>query len=701
MILLQYFLKLSVSLAVIYLFYYFILRRLTFYHHNRWYLSGYSLLCFFIALININPVLEKNQLLDNEIVKAFPTVNDLTADPGDPVVSANSQGWSLWHWMVLIFLLGFLLLVVRLVLQYISFCRIKNKAELLTDGPLKLYQVNKTIIPFSFGKSIFINQSQHEEQELKEIIHHEFVHVKQKHTIDIIWSELLCALNWFNPFAWLLRKAIRQNLEFIADNNVLESGMDKKQYQYLLLKVIGISQFSIANQFNFSSLKKRIAMMNKIKTARVQLIKSLFVLPVIAMLLLAFRSQMNNTVTARHETNNALDTLPKNVWIDNKVAISLHRSDKMDDEHRAFFTRHPEIELLHWKKDGSLQIYLTKERIEHYSPAEIEKAEAKYGKLPAVVEGSHAVGILIRDTVPEQTIPNDKGYLIDIKDNKGHCEVVVKDKGKKIVEKIDFLKWNASREKYEELYGEIPAVPVVPVTATMVNSELAIPVEGVSLAPVTVIGLSQNSVPSKISAASIPTEVRTVSGVALTANTPVEFREVVVSGHPLTAKTPVEFREVVVSDRPLTANTPIEGREVVVSGHPLTTNTPVEAREVVVSGQPLTAHAPAQQAIPVETVIDAVETGEKIMELKIYRSTKKADLDKLISQAKANGLELVFDEIKYNEKDQLVTISGELKKGDGKVNFNASDFVVVRLLLFKKDGILSMKVIISEKGEIS
>jgi hypothetical protein len=638
----------------------------------------------------------KNQLLDNKIVKAFPTVNDLTASPGDPVVSAR-QGWSLWNWMMLIFLVGFLLLVVRLILQYISFCRIKNKAELLTDGSLKLYQVNKSIIPFSFGNSIFINRAQHEEQELQEIIRHEFVHVKQKHTIDIIWSELLCALNWFNPFAWLLRKAIRQNLEFIADNNVLANGMDKKQYQYLLLKVIGISQFSIANQFNFSSLKKRIAMMNKIKTARVQLIKSLFVLPIIAMLLLAFRSQMSMVAKTRHEAANALDTLPKNIIIDRNVDISLHRSDRMDEEHRAFFTRHPDLQLLHWKKDGSFEMYFTKDRVEHYSPAEIKKAEAKYGKLPLVAEGSHAVAFLIRDTVPEQTVPNEKGYLIDIKDNKGQCEVVIKNKDKNVVEKIDLLKWNASRETYEELYGEIPAVSVIPVTATMINAELSLPVGEVSLEPVTVVGLSQNSDLSKISTAVVPTEVRVVSGVALTANTPSKIS---------TANIPTEVRTV--TGVALTASTPskISGANMptelrTVTGVALTENKPVELQEVVVSGQPITVHATSEQVVPVERVIDRVGVGEKIMELKIYRSSKKADLDKLINDAKTQGVELRFDDVKYNEKGQLIAISGEMKKGDEKSNFHASDFMVVRLIVSKYEGRFMIDIIVSSKGEIS
>jgi len=662
MILLQYFLKLSVGLAMIYLFYHFILRRLTFYHHNRWYLAGYSLLCFFIAMININPLLERNQLLDNKLVNAFPIMHDLAADPDNAVIATNSQ-WSIWNLMMLTFFLGFLLLMVRLIVQYISFRLIKNKAELLSDGSMKLYHVNKTIIPFSFGNSIFINQSQHKEAELKEIIRHEFVHVKQKHTIDIIWSELLCALNWYNPFAWLIRKAIRQNLEFIADNNVLQSGMDKKQYQYLLLKVIGISQFSIANQFNFSSLKKRIAMMNKIKTAKVQLLKSLFILPVIAMLLLAFRGHMHDRVNAPVKTI-VLDTIPKS-----KVAdISLHRSDAMDEIHQAFFDRNPEVQLLHWKKDGSIEIYLTKERVEKYLPVEITKAEAKYGKLPVKVEGSHGETSLVYETVSDQTTPNEKGYLIEIKDKDGHSIVMIRDKDKKPVKEIDYLKWNGDRETYEETYGEIPASPVtalIAVTAplTVVTSGQPLTAEVAGTVPVIVIGNVQNTVVSKISTTNMATEVRVVPGIALITNTPIEAR--VVSGAALTASTPVEITEVAISNPPVT-----------------------------VKGLP-------QQVVPVETVIEGVPAGEKIMELKIYRSSKKADLDKLISEAKSNGIELGFDDVKYNDKGQLVLISGEMKQGDGKVNFNATDFAVVRLLLYKIDGKLSMKVVISDKGEVS
>ncbi|NII25011.1 TonB-dependent receptor plug domain-containing protein [Pseudoflavitalea sp. X16] len=285
----QYLLKLSISLAVVYLFYALVLRRLTFYTWNRWYLLGYSLLAFFIPFVNISPFLERGDWTNNQVVQLIPLVSNYQGAPATP--SGQPDGWTLF---LLLLIAGIVIMLIRLLVQYLSFRHIRRSSQLLSGDTVKIYQVDKNIIPFSFGRSIFINQHQHNEEELKEIIRHEFIHVKQRHTVDILWGELLCMLNWYNPFVWLIRKAIRQNLEFIADHKVLEAGLDRKQYQYLLLKVVGAPAFAIASQFNFSSLKKRIAMMNKMRSAKIHLIKFLFVLPLVTILLLAFRNAAIN-----------------------------------------------------------------------------------------------------------------------------------------------------------------------------------------------------------------------------------------------------------------------------------------------------------------------------------------------------------------------------------------------------------------------
>lgn len=363
-----YLLKLSVSLAVVFLFYQLVLRRLTFYTWNRWYLLGYSLLCFFIPLIDITPALHQNELSDNNMVEWIPLLYSK---------SITSNSFTLWNILSILIITGMLVMTARLIIQLFSFRRMMKKAELIDNSAINLYQVNEPIIPFSFGNAVFINRHLHTEKELEEIIRHEFVHVKQHHSIDIIFSEILCLFNWFNPFAWLLRSAIRQNLEFLADRQVLENGVDKKQYQYLLLKVIGDNQFSIAQKFNFSSLKKRIAMMNKNKSAKMHLLRFLFLLPVLAVVLVSFRKEIGDTLIGKQKQVNGLP-------------------------------------------------------------------------------------VSVTDTVPEVTQPNSKGYIINVRDKKGECLLVIKNKSGVEVKRLLLTEWNKDADTYEAKYGEIPPPPPPP-----------------------------------------------------------------------------------------------------------------------------------------------------------------------------------------------------------------------------------------------
>ncbi|MFT3936022.1 MAG: M56 family metallopeptidase [Chitinophagaceae bacterium] len=294
---LQYLIKFSISLAVLFLFYRVVLRPLTFYQCNRFYLLGYSLLAFFIPFIDISawyPVSDSQQLNNFVLpINYSITSNNAAYFVNQPAIKLFWwQQLSSTQWLLIVFSLGALAMLGRLLMQYRSLYSIRRNAVLLdTQEGIQLYETNVKVSPFSFGNAIFFNRQLHTEEELGRIIQHEFVHVRQKHTIDLLTGELLCIVNWFNPFAWFIRYSIRQNLEFIADNKVLNNGLDRKEYQYLLLKAIGAPQYSMGNNFNFSNLKKRIIMMNKIKSSRIHLAKFLFVLPLMAVLFLAFRQK--------------------------------------------------------------------------------------------------------------------------------------------------------------------------------------------------------------------------------------------------------------------------------------------------------------------------------------------------------------------------------------------------------------------------
>ena len=511
---LYYLLKVSISLALVFLFYQLVLRRLTFYNWNRWFLLGYSVLSFIIPFFNISPVLEKNEWSGSQVINWVPVVHTQSVTD----IAGSESSLSFFDIAGLLLLSGMLLMFFRLLLQLLSFRKMMKKAACISDQGMKVYEVNDPIIPFSFGNSIFINRLQHTEAELQEIIRHEFVHIRQRHSIDMLWTELLCLLNWFNPFAWLLKKAIRQNLEFIADQEVLGYGIPKKEYQYLLLKVTGNNQYSIATPFNFSSLKKRIAMMNKLQSARVHLVRFLFILPLLAVLLLAFRSQWKSPLATEKEpgvfakfasivydkssgtplkavkvtdVNSGISALSDdNGYFEMQFDIAGKREIRFRLEKEGYsifesthvfddrFTKKsigivslwemrkgnsnqpctdcPPLSVLNFAGNAFLGEKEARSAFQQRLRGELETNNSDLmisGKIP------------VSDTIPGSAAVNDlneKGYQISITDTKGNCTVVVKDRNNKVVKKILLTEWAQKENYYEELYGALPPPPPPP-----------------------------------------------------------------------------------------------------------------------------------------------------------------------------------------------------------------------------------------------
>ncbi len=254
-------------------------------------------MAFVLPFIDLNRTLPPADLAKVPLVQYVPTLQSLGATEVettalDAAYVVQESSWALSDWLLVLLVTGVVFMLGRLLVHAVAYLRIKQRARLVSDESVKIYHVERNIVPFSFGNAIFINPTLHQESELREIMLHELVHVRQRHTFDILFGEVLCALNWYNPFAWLIRHAIRQNLEFIADRAVLEKGVDARAYQFLLLKVAGVPAFQLANQFNFSSLKQRILMMNRTKSAKVYLIRFLYALPMLLVLLAMFRTDI-------------------------------------------------------------------------------------------------------------------------------------------------------------------------------------------------------------------------------------------------------------------------------------------------------------------------------------------------------------------------------------------------------------------------
>ena len=287
---LLFLIKLSACVAVIWLFYQWLLRQLTFYNWQRAYFFACSILSFFTAWINVDPTLRQKDLANISFVEwLHPVKIDAVLTTSNDISPSATSGWTIQEWILCIILCGMGFFLLRLLISLLSVRKMIRQASCCSEGGMHFYHIDADITPFSFGSRIFLNRHRHSATDLTNIILHESVHIQQKHSIDLICCEILCIINWYNPFAWLIKKAVRQNLEFIADEKVLQSGIDREQYQYSLLNVAGNTQFSLTNNFNFASLRQRIIMMNKEKTSGVQRMRFLLLLPLAVILLLAFR----------------------------------------------------------------------------------------------------------------------------------------------------------------------------------------------------------------------------------------------------------------------------------------------------------------------------------------------------------------------------------------------------------------------------
>lgn len=274
-----YSLKVGVCLAVFYLFFKLLLSRETFHRFNRIVVLGAMFLSFVLPLCVITVYRE---------IPVLPEIPD-----GEAVATAFAEPLSEpFPWVMLAgaaFLLGAAATLLWTLCSLIGVLRLirGGRRERLEDGAV-LVRTERPVTPFSWGRYIVMS-----ERDLAEnggaILLHERAHLRLRHSLDLIVTDVAGCLQWFNPAMWLLRRELRAIHEYEADEAVLDSGVDARSYQMLLIKkAAGGRWYSIANSFNHSKLKKRITMMLKEKSSPWARLKYLYVLPVAAIAVTAF-----------------------------------------------------------------------------------------------------------------------------------------------------------------------------------------------------------------------------------------------------------------------------------------------------------------------------------------------------------------------------------------------------------------------------
>ena len=292
-----YLLKSGCCLVIFYIFFKLMMSRSTFFRFNRITLLVGLLGCTLLPLIELttteetflhSPLYAIHEILQST-ESVMPTPEQMEKNILIP--EENLEMWSLsWVPVILGFIYGVGVLAAFIWLS-LSTCRL---IQLIRTSEKKRYGNYVLVIPrqptasFSWGKYIVISESDYSRQS-EEILLHEMMHLRNHHTLDLLFMQIFLLVYWFNPVIWLLKRELQEIHEFEADNGVISTGIDATKYQLLLVKkAVGTRLYSMANGFNHSKLKKRITMMLKERTNRWARLKLLFAVPVMAGALYVF-----------------------------------------------------------------------------------------------------------------------------------------------------------------------------------------------------------------------------------------------------------------------------------------------------------------------------------------------------------------------------------------------------------------------------
>jgi len=277
-----YLLKTNVAIMLFYLLYRLIFQRDTFFAWKR------ILLLSMVVFAFIYPLFDLSGWFENNEIAALPTiaVDAVTVNFGVAQVQKTVSFTEIALLIAKIaYFSGVIFIFLRIFWQILSVLNIFRNSQKQNIFQSKVFVSEDINAPFSFFGKIVFNPKNYSESEINEILLHENSHIRQLHSFDVLLAEILCAFAWFNPFAWMLKREIRLNLEFLADKNVVSAGCELKNYQFNLLKISYQNKTKITNNFNFSPIKKRIIMLKRNQTTSRGVLKYALLLPIFAALL--------------------------------------------------------------------------------------------------------------------------------------------------------------------------------------------------------------------------------------------------------------------------------------------------------------------------------------------------------------------------------------------------------------------------------
>ena len=314
-----YLIKSSGLIGMFYLAYYFLLRKETFFNSNRWFLLAGLFTSVVLPLVVFTKIVW---------VEPTPTHFDWSKIPMTTPVE-NEAFEINWYLLIgIVYSIGILGFFLKLAFDFYSLSKVLKGKSIQKQADFQFIDVNENLAPFSYFNSIVYNSSLYSEAELESILEHEKVHSSQNHTIDVLITRFFCVVFWFHPLMWLYKKAILQNLEFIADSEASKKLSDKKAYQLTLLKITTQENCVVlTNHFYQSLIKKRIVMLNKNQSNKRNYWKYALVLPLLGAFLFFFQVE----IVAQEKAAPKQETKPEQIEL-KAVETNRNNTAKIDGD---------------------------------------------------------------------------------------------------------------------------------------------------------------------------------------------------------------------------------------------------------------------------------------------------------------------------------------------------------------------------------
>ena len=288
---LYYLLKVVICSAILYTYYWFVLRNKQFHKYNRFYLMGISILSWLVPFIKI--IIVKEQVVKQTGVAHFA---NLVADGNSTLEKVVVEQNNLFTWdriLIVLSILISLLFIIRFIKSLWNIINLIKQYPITELMGYYLVMTNVKGTPFSFFKYIFWNESIDLNSEVGEkILAHEVVHIEENHSFDKLLIELQMIIGWFNPITWLIKNELYLIHEFIADQKSIQNNDASVLAQLLLASAYPAQQHILSNSFFYSPIKRRIKMLTQSTSTKFSYLRRLSILPIMAVIamLFAFRA---------------------------------------------------------------------------------------------------------------------------------------------------------------------------------------------------------------------------------------------------------------------------------------------------------------------------------------------------------------------------------------------------------------------------